>query len=377
MSEKKPVTNHAGLRGVNAGRTAICTCGVEGTGLNYRGYDIIELAAKSTFEEVAYLLLKGALPTRAELDAYRQRLRGMRGLPAALKQVLERIPASAHPMDVMRTGCSMLGTLEPEADFERQQDIADRLLAAFPGIMAYWHHYVRDGRRIETVTDEATLAGHALHLILGREPKPLHRDAMDVSLILYAEHEFNASTFAVRVATATLSDFYSAITAGIGALRGPLHGGANEAAMALISRFRSPAEATEGVQAMLARKEKIMGFGHAVYSISDPRNVVIKQWSKRLAEDAGDRVLFAVSEAIERVMWDAKRLFPNLDFYSASTYHFMGVPTELFTPLFVCSRITGWAAHLMEQRADNRLIRPNAEYIGPAQRPYPPLGQRG
>ncbi|MDH3407467.1 MAG: 2-methylcitrate synthase [Gammaproteobacteria bacterium] len=377
MSEKKEVTNQAGLRGVNAGRTAICTCGAAGTGLNYRGYDIIELADKSTFEEVAYLLLKGELPSAAQLDAYKKKLRGLRELPGALKEVLERIPADAHPMDVMRTGCSMLGTLEPEANFERQQDIADRLLAVFPGIMAYWHHFALDGRRIETVTDEPTLAGHTLHLILGRAPKPLHRDAMDVSLILYAEHEFNASTFGVRVCTATLSDFYSAITAGIGTLRGPLHGGANEAAMALISRFRSPAEATQGVQEMLARKEKIMGFGHAVYSISDPRNVVIKQWSKRLAEDAGDRVLFPVSEAIEQTMWDTKHLFSNLDFYSASTYHFMGVPTALFTPLFVCSRITGWAAHLMEQRTDNRLIRPNAEYIGPAQRPYVPIERRG
>lgn len=377
MSEKKQVTNQAGLRGVNAGRTAICTCGVEGMGLNYRGYDIIELAGKSTFEEVAYLLLKGELPTRSQLDAYVKRLRGLRELPGALKEVLERIPGTAHPMDVMRTGCSMLGTLEPEAGFDRQQDIADRLLAAFPGIMAYWYHYARHGRRVDTVTDEPTLAGHALHLILGRTPKPLHRDAMDVSLVLYAEHEFNASTFAVRVATATLSDFYSAITAGIGTLRGPLHGGANEAAMALIERFTSPEEAAEGVKAMLARKEKIMGFGHAVYSISDPRNVVIKQWSKRLAEDTGDRTLFPVSEAIEKTMWDAKRLFPNLDFYSASTYHFMGVPTDLFTPLFVCSRITGWAAHLMEQRADNRLIRPNAEYIGPSQRAYVPIEQRG
>jgi 2-methylcitrate synthase len=376
MSEKKTVTNTAGLRGINAGRTAICSCGVEGMGLNYRGYSILELAARSTFEEVAWLLLKGELPTRAQLDGYQAKLRTLRDLPPALKDVLERIPRNAHPMDVMRTGCSMLGTLEPELNFDQQQDIADRLLAALPGIMAYWYRFAHHGERIGTVTDDETIAGHVLHLLHGKKPKPLHRDAMDVSLILYAEHEFNASTFAVRVCTATLSDFYSAITAGIGTLRGPLHGGANEAAMALISRFRSPTEAAAGVKEMLARKDKIMGFGHAVYSISDPRNVVIKEWAKRLGADAGNDALYPISEAIEKVMWDEKKLFPNLDFYSASSYHCMGVPTELFTPLFVCSRLTGWAAHLMEQRADNRLIRPNAEYTGPEQRPYDPIDKR-
>ena len=376
MTEKKQVTDTAGLRGVSAGRTAICTCGVEGTGLNYRGYDIIELAGKSTFEEVAYLLLKGKLPTRAQLEAYKQRLKGMRSIPPELMDVLERIPAMTHPMDVMRTGCSMLGTLEPEGEFTRQQDVADRLLALFPGIMAYWYNFAQHGKRIETVSEEATIAGHTLAILQGKKPTALHRDAMDVSLMLYAEHEFNAYTFAVRVATATLSDFYSAITAGIGTLRGPLHGGANEAAMALIQRFKTPEDATIGVKQTLARKQKIMGFGHAVYSISDPRNVVIKQWSKRLSEKAEDGQLYRISEAIEKLMWDEKKLFPNLDFYSASTYHFMGVPTELFTPLFVCSRLTGWAAHLMEQRADNRLIRPNAEYIGPAQRAYVPIENR-
>jgi 2-methylcitrate synthase len=377
MTEKKQVTNTAGLRGVTAGRTAVCSCGIEGMGLNYRGYSILELARRSTFEEVAYLLLKGELPTRRQLDAYKQRLAGLRALPAALKDVLERIPGNTHPMDVIRTGCSMLGVLEPETAFSQQQDIADRLLSALPGILAYWYNHAHHGRRVETDSQEETIAGHALAVLHGKPPKPLHRDAMDVSLILYAEHEFNASTFAVRVCTATLSDFYSAITAGIGTLRGPLHGGANEAAKALIARFRSPDEAVRGLREMLARKEKIMGFGHAVYSVSDPRNVVIKEWSKRLADDAGDTTLYAISEAIERLMWDEKKLFPNLDFYSASAYHFMGVPTELFTPLFVCSRITGWAAHLMEQRADNRLIRPNAEYIGPPERPYLPLDQRG
>jgi len=376
MSEKKPVTNSAGLRGVVAGRTAVCTCGVEGMGLNYRGYDIIELADKSTFEEVAYLLLKGELPTQTELNAYKKRLMNLRELPQALKEVLERIPAGTHPMDVMRTGCSMLGTLEPETDFSQQQDIADRLLSTLPGIMAYWYNYAHHGQRIATVSEEDTIAGHVLHILLGKQPKPLHRDAMDVSLILYAEHEFNASTFAVRVCTATLSDFYSAITAGIGTLRGPLHGGANEAAKELISRFQTAGDAAAGIKEMLARKEKIMGFGHAVYSVSDPRNVVIKEWARKLSADAGDTVLYPVSEAVEKAMWDEKKLFPNLDFYSASTYHFMGIPTALFTPLFVCSRITGWAAHLMEQRADNRLIRPNAEYTGPEQRSYVSLEQR-
>lgn len=377
MTEKKAVTSTAGLRGVNAGRTAICSCGVEGMGLNYRGFDIIELAERSTFEEVAYLLLKGELPTHRQLEIYKKRLAGLRELPAALRGVLERIPGNTHPMDVMRTACSMLGTLEPERDFSQQQDIADRLLAAFPSMLMYWHHYVTSGQRIETVTDDDSIAGHLLHLLHGRTPKQVHRRAMDVSLILYAEHEFNASTFAVRVATATLTDFYSAITAGIGTLRGPLHGGANEAAMALISRFKTAAEAAAAVRDMLKRKEKIMGFGHAVYSKSDPRNVVIKEWARELAQDAGNSVLFPVSEAIEKVMWEEKKLFPNLDFYSASSYHLMGVPTPLFTPLFVCSRITGWAAHLMEQRADNRLIRPNAEYIGPPPRAYVPIEQRG
>ncbi len=376
MTEKKAVTSAAGLRGVTAGRTAICSCGVEGMGLNYRGYDIIELADQSTFEEVAYLLLKGELPARAQLDAYKKKLAGLRDLPPALKDVLERIPAGAHPMDVMRTACSMLGTLEPEPDFGRQQDVADRLLAAFPSMLMYWHHYATHGKRINTVTDDDTIAGHLLHLLHGKRPGDLHRRAMDVSLILYAEHEFNASTFAVRVCTATLSDFYSAITAGIGTLRGPLHGGANEAAMALISRFRKSAEASAALDDMLARKEKIMGFGHAVYSVSDPRNVVIKAWSRKLSEAAGDNVLYPVSEAIEKIMWDRKKLFPNLDFYSASVYHFLGVPTALFTPLFVCSRITGWAAHLIEQRTDNRLIRPNAEYTGPTARAYARIEQR-
>lgn len=376
MSKQDTPPNTAGLRGIVAGRTAICSCGGHGMDLDYRGYSINELSAQAVFEEVAYLLLKGSLPSSAELTAYKRRLKGMRDLPAALKEVLERIPANTHPMDVMRTGCSMLGTLEPEGDTARQQDVADRLLAVLPGIMAYWYQYAHHGKRIDTRSDEDTIAGHILALLGGKKPEALFRDALDVSLILYAEHEFNASTFAVRVCTATLSDFHSAITAGIGTLRGPLHGGANEAAMELVERFRTPEEATAGVRQMLERKDKIMGFGHAVYSIADPRNAVIKVWAKRLAAHTGDQVLFPVSEAIEKLMWDEKKLFPNLDFYSASVYHAMGIPTGLFTPLFVCSRIAGWSAHLMEQRADNRLIRPNADYIGPAQRHYVPLGRR-
>ena len=377
-------TNTAGLRGISAGETAIATVGKEGAGLTYRGYDIKDLAAKASFEEVAHLLLEGELPTASQLQAYRERLRSKRALPGTLCQVLERIPASAHPMDVLRTGCSMLGTLEPEVTdiekmrFDQQKDVAERLLSTFPGMLLYWHHYATKGERIATASDEPTLAGHFLRLLHGTAPDPLHRKAMDASLILYAEHEFNASTFAARVCTATLSDFYSAVTAAIGTLRGPLHGGANEAAMALIERFRSPDEARQGLLAMLGRKEKIMGFGHAVYRTSDPRNAVIKSWAQRLAEACGDpNGLYAISEAIEKVMWDEKKLFPNLDFFSASAYHFMGIPTPLFTPIFVCARITGWSAHIMEQRANNRLIRPTADYIGPAPRFFAPLEQRG
>ena len=376
MSERKAATG-PGLRGVSAGETAIATCGKDGFGLTYRGYDIADLADHTTFEEVAHLLLYGELPTAAELRHYMQRLWRMRALPADLRNVLERLPADAHPMDVMRTGCSMLGALEPERDFSTQSNVADRLLAILPGIMLYWHHYSRTGTRIDTRSGEDSIAGHFLHLLHGQSPSELHQRAMDASLILYAEHEFNASTFAARVCASTLSDFHSAVTAAIGALRGPLHGGANEAAMALIGQFDSPEAATRGVKGMLDRKEKIMGFGHAVYRDSDPRNATIKRWAATLADAAGDRRLYAVSEAIEKIMWNEKKLFPNLDFYSASVYHLLGIPTPLFTPVFVCSRVAGWAAHIIEQRAHNRLIRPNADYTGPDNRKVVPIAERG
>ncbi len=372
----KPPAKPGGLRGTSAGETAICTVGREGNSLHYRGYSVEALAAESTFEEVAYLLLYGELPNAKQLADYTQRLSGMRSLPAALKEVLERIPADSHPMDVMRTGCSMLGNLEPEGDPARQDEVADRLLAVLPGIMAYWYRFAHDGVRIETNTGEATVAGHTLKMLTDAAPNELHQRAMDVSLILYAEHEFNASTFACRVCTATLSDMFSAITAGIGTLRGALHGGANEAAMELIERFDTPEQAKAAVLEMLSRRVKIMGFGHAVYKIRDPRNAIVKAWSERLSEGAKDAYLYPVSETIEKVMMDEKRMFANLDFFSASAYHFMGVPTSLFTPLFVCSRITGWAAHIKEQRADNKLIRPGADYIGPAARAYVPIAER-
>jgi len=369
--------NAAGLRGIAAGETSISTVGKEGLGLAYRGYDIVDLAEQSTFEQVAYLLLYGDLPRASELDGYKNELGTLRKLPEKLCEALELIPAGTHPMDVLRTGCSMLGTLEPEKDFSLQVRVANRLIATLPGMLLYWHHFTTDGRRIETHTNESSTSAHFLHLLHGNSPSELHERAMDASLILYAEHEFNASTFTARVCAATLSDLYSAVGGAIGTLRGPLHGGANEAAMDLIERFDSPEAASEGVRAMLERKEKIMGFGHAVYREVDPRNAVIKAWAEKLSANAGDDVLYPVSEAIDSVMWEQKKLFPNLDFYSASAYHFMGIPTPLFTPIFVCSRVAGWSAHIMEQRANNRLIRPTADYTGPAKRPYVPISERG
>jgi len=354
-----------GLAGVTAGQTALCTVGKEGAGLTYRGYDIYDLADNASFEEVAYLLLYGKLPARAELNAYITKLKGQRGLPDSLKKVLEMIPASAHPMDVLRTGVSFLGNIEPEENFSQQADTADRLLACLPSMLLYWHHFHATGKRIDTETSDDGVAGHFLHMLHDKPPSEVHRQCLDTTLILYAEHEFNASTFAGRVITGTLSDMHSAVTGAIGALRGPLHGGANEAAMELIQKFRTPAAATTGVKGMLERKELIMGFGHRVYTTSDPRNAVNKKMSKMLAEERGDMTLYEVSEAVEKVMWDEKKLFANADFFAASVYHFMGIPTYLFTPIFVCSRITGWAAHIMEQRANNKLIRPAADYVGP------------
>ena len=376
MAEGKKLTG-AGLRGQVAGETALCTVGKTGTGLTYRGYDITDLAENTCFEEVAHLILKGELPTQNELDAYRAKLKGLRSLPPALKEVLERIPASAHPMDVMRTGCSMLGNLETEQDFSQQEDAADRLLAVFPSIINYWYRFSHEGVRIDEATDDDSIAGHFLHTLLGEAPSALHEAVMNVSLILYAEHEFNASTFTARVCASTLSDMHSCITGAIGSLRGPLHGGANEAAMELIEKFDSVDAAIEGLKGMLERKEKIMGFGHAIYSTSDPRNAIIKKWSEKLAESVGDTVLYPVSCAVETLMWDEKKLFPNADFFHASAYHFMGIPTKLFTPIFVCSRLTGWAAHVMEQRSNNRIIRPSAGYIGAEPRAVTPIAERG
>ncbi|MCG3808099.1 2-methylcitrate synthase [Psychrobacter sp. Ps4] len=379
MAAQNPSTkvlSGAGLRGQVAGKTALSTVGKSGSGLTYRGYDVSELADKCIFEEVAYLLLYGNLPNQTELDAYQTKLKSLRGLPQSLKDVLERIPAESHPMDVLRTGCSMLGNLETEMSFEEENDQADRMLAVFPSIINYWYRFTHDNVRIETETDDATIGGHFLHLLKGEKPNELHTKVMNVSLILYAEHEFNASTFTARVCASTLSDIHSCITGAIGSLRGPLHGGANEAAMDMIEGFSSPDEAEEEMMGMLARKDKIMGFGHAIYSESDPRNVVIKGWAEKLAADVGDEVLYPVSVRCEEVMWREKKLFCNADFFHASAYHFMGIPTKLFTPIFVCSRLTGWAAHVFEQRANNRIIRPSAEYTGEELRPVPEMSAR-
>lgn len=370
------VLSGAGLRGQVAGKTALSTVGKEGSGLTYRGYDVKDLAESCVFEEVAHLILKGALPTQVELDAYRTSLKGMRALPQALKDVLERIPAAAHPMDVLRTGCSFLGNLETETDFSQQQAMTDRLLAIFPSIICYWYRFSHDGVRIDTATDDVSIGAHFLHMLRGEKPSELHERVMNVSLILYAEHEFNASTFTARVCASTLSDLHSCVTAAIGSLRGPLHGGANEAAMDMIEGFTSADNAEQEMMGMLARKDKIMGFGHAIYADSDPRNAIIKAWSEKLAADVGDTVLYPVSVRCEEVMWREKKLFCNADFFHASAYHFMGIPTKLFTPIFVMSRLTGWAAHVFEQRADNRIIRPSAEYTGPEIRSVPPIARR-
>ncbi|MCH2191253.1 MAG: 2-methylcitrate synthase [Gammaproteobacteria bacterium] len=374
MTEKK--LGGAGLRGQVAGQTALCTVGTQGSGLNYRGYDVDDLADNCIFEEVAHLILKGKLPNQAELDAYQDKLMSLRELPDALKIGLELIPASAHPMDVMRTGVSLLGNLEQETDFSQQQDAVDRILALLPAIVVYWYRFANDGIRVSTATGAKTIGGHFLHMLHGEAPSELHERVMNVSLILYAEHEFNASTFNGRVAASTLTDIHSVITGAIGTLRGPLHGGANEAAMEMIEQWNSPDEAEAAILQKLANKELIMGFGHAVYKEKDPRNAIIKKWSEKLSKEVGDQILYAVSVRCEEVMKREKGMFCNADFFHASAYKFMGIPTGLFTPIFVMSRVTGWAAHAFEQRANNRIIRPSAEYTGPEHRKVPPISQR-
>ncbi|EOF9313871.1 2-methylcitrate synthase [Vibrio fluvialis] len=375
---KKAELGGAGLRGQSAGSTALCTVGKTGTGLTYRGYDITDLANNAQFEEVAHLLLVGHLPTQAELDQYKTRLIGLRGLPQPLKEVLERIPTDAHPMDVMRTGCSMLGNLETEQDFSQQLAATERMLALFPAIICYWYRFSHDGVRIDTEdTSEACIGGYFLKMLTDQAPSDLFKQVMHCSLILYAEHEFNASTFTARVCASTLSDIHSCVTGAIGTLRGPLHGGANEAAMEMIENWKTPDEAEQNILRMLENKEKIMGFGHAIYRESDPRNALIKRWSKELSEKVGDTQLYAVSERVEAVMKREKGLFCNADFFHASAYHFMGIPTKLFTPIFVMSRLTGWAAHVYEQRANNRIIRPSADYVGPEHQQWLPIEKRG
>ena len=367
---KNSANNSAGLRGQVAGETELCTVGQSGTGLTYRGYEITDLADNAEFEEVAFLLLKGHLPNKTELSNYKNKLKLLRKLPQELKSVLEEIPSNSHPMDVMRTGCSMLGCLETEEKFEEEDDKIDRMLALFPSIITYWYKFSHESLRIDTVTDDETIGSHFLNLLHEKKPSELFTKVMNVSLILYAEHEFNASTFAARVCASTLSDIHSCITAAIGTLRGPLHGGANEAAMDLIEKFKSPDEAEQKLLDMLQRKEKIMGFGHAVYKESDPRNNVIKNWSEKLSNEVNDNVLYPVSVRCEEVMWREKKLFCNADFFHASAYHFMGIPTKLFTPIFVMSRISGWAAHVKEQRKNNRIIRPSADYTGPENKAF-------
>lgn len=368
-----------GLTDVVAGESAICTVGQGGRGLNYRGYSIEDLATNASFEEVAYLLLYGKLPNQVELNEYCDKLINLRKLPEELKSLLETIPADSHPMDVLRTACSMLGNIEPETDLSdhsQQQNIADRLIALSPAMLLYWYRYHTDKKRIDTERNEKTFAEYFLRLLKDTQPDALSCKTLNTSMILYAEHEFNASTFAARVTASTLSDFYSAVVSAIGTLRGPLHGGANEAAMELILRFNSPADVEPALKTALANREKIMGFGHRIYKTSDPRSPIIKELSRQLARAVSDKVIFPVSEAIERFMWNEKKLFPNLDFYSASAYYFIGIPVLLYTPLFVCSRLTGWSAHIFEQRANNALIRPTSTYTGPRQQVFKPASQR-